>query len=274
MINMKTEAIKLTNIRTDAGTQSRFIINDDVVTEYAERMLEGDKFPPVVLFHDGSEYYLADGFHRVLAAQHNGFKDILAEVHKGGWLDALKYSLGANRANGLRRTNADKRHCVELALKEFGKMSDRAIADVCGVSYTFVSERRKELEQVTTVVTSQTRTGKDGKEYPAHKPEPAEPTLNPTVSTNGPATPPKETYSRGMQYAKMAISELKKIHPKDVELERALDAVVAYALQASNPKRPCYTRLFRAWRNAPEKDREKFAQYWRVELSEFLGKGT
>ena len=77
------------------------------------------------------------------------------------------YSLGANQSNGLRRTNADKRHAVELALKEFPKLSDRAIAEMCGVSQPFVSEFRP---KVITVITSETHTGKDGKEYPARRP--------------------------------------------------------------------------------------------------------
>ena len=82
-------------------------------------------------------------------------------MRKGTRLDALKFSLGANQANGLRRTNADKRHCVELALKEFPKLSDRAIAGMCGVSHPFVSEMRP--KQLVTV-TSSPREGLDGKE--------------------------------------------------------------------------------------------------------------
>ena len=56
---------------------------------------------------------------------------------------------------------------MEIALKEFAVMSDRAIADMCGVTHPYVSEIRK--EQVVTVTTSTTRTGKDGKSYPATK---------------------------------------------------------------------------------------------------------
>src|SRR4051812_10700182 len=113
---MNGTPLKLELIRTDAGTQSRVCLTDDVVAEYAERMIEGEQFPPVVVFHDGSDFILSDGFHRVMAAIRNQFKDILADVRKGTKLDALKYALGANRANGLRRTNADKRRCVVLAL--------------------------------------------------------------------------------------------------------------------------------------------------------------
>lgn len=159
---MNAQSLKLAEIVTDAGTQTRCCITEDVVAEYAERWLEGDKFPPVIVFHDGTAYYLADGFHRVLAAQRNGFKDILAEVHKGTVKDALKYALGANQANGLRRTVRDKNRCVWLALDSFSNLSDRQIADMCGVSNTFVGNVRKEHSQLSTVDSSK-RTGADGK---------------------------------------------------------------------------------------------------------------
>jgi len=67
--------------------------------------------------------------------------------------------------NGLRRSHADKRRCVENALKEFGGLSSRAIAGLCGVSNDFVSRNR--LEQVSFNDTSPQVTGSDGKSYPA-----------------------------------------------------------------------------------------------------------
>lgn len=52
-------------------------------------------------------------------------------------------------ANGLRRSNADKRRCVEIALKEFEKMSCRAIADLRGVSNHMVDEiRPNDVEKI------------------------------------------------------------------------------------------------------------------------------
>lgn len=61
---------------------------------------------------------------------------------------------------------ADKRRCVEIALREFPKLSSRAIADMCGVSHDFVS-RLREL----SLDDSPTRTSKDGKERPATQPK-------------------------------------------------------------------------------------------------------
>jgi hypothetical protein len=49
--------------------------------------------------------------------------------------------------DGLRRTNEDKRGAVEQALKhpKAGKMSDRAIAEHCGVTHSFVAKVREEV---------------------------------------------------------------------------------------------------------------------------------
>lgn len=58
---------------------------------------------------------------------------------------------------------ADKRPAVEIALREFPKLSSRAIAELCGVSYALVQDAKP---QVTDSVTS-TVTGADGKQYPA-----------------------------------------------------------------------------------------------------------
>ena len=70
--------------------------------------------------------------------------------------------MGQGLAGTLRRTNADKRRAVEIALKEFPKLSSREIAKVCAVSDEFVNKVRP--EELRTVSSSQTRIGADGKE--------------------------------------------------------------------------------------------------------------
>ncbi len=82
----------------------------------------------------------------------------------GGRIDALKAALSANAAHDIRRGNADKRRAVEIALREFPKLSSRMIAELCGVSDPFVGKLRGD---VLTVSNAQTRTTADGREYPA-----------------------------------------------------------------------------------------------------------
>lgn len=150
----------LQRIRLDAGTQTRAHIDEATVTEYAEAMVRGDRFPPVVVFQQNGQIILADGFHRVKAARRAKFKHIAAEVQQGGRTEALRFALGANHKHGLRRTNADKRRAVEMAIAEFVNLSDRLLAEMCGVSQPFVSNLR---DQLITVISSKPRLGKDGK---------------------------------------------------------------------------------------------------------------
>jgi hypothetical protein len=139
-------AVSLANIRIDGGTQPRTSLYEEIVKEYAETLQEGIEFPPVVLFFDGSNYWLADGFHRFHAYSSANRESIPAEIKKGTRRDAVLYSVGANSAHGLRRTNQDKRQAVQTLLEddEWGAWSDREIARQCGVSNDFVSRLRRD----------------------------------------------------------------------------------------------------------------------------------
>lgn len=170
---MTTQSLKLAQIIIDAGTQSRSCITEDVVTDYADRMTRGDEFPAIIVFHDGTDYFLADGFHRLLAAKRIKCLDIKAQVESGAKLDAIRYSIGANVANGLRRTASDKRRAIVMALENFLDLSDRAIADICAVSHTTVAECRREVVSLGQMANTQKRTGKDGRQFKSSHPKPA-----------------------------------------------------------------------------------------------------
>ncbi len=158
-------SLKLDAINTSAGTQIRTEIDQQVVDDYAAAMLDvANKFPPVVVFKTGDEMILADGFHRVMAARQNGFKDILADVRPGGRADALRHALSANAAHGLRRTNQDKRHSVQLALQEWPKLSDRELAKICAVSDHFVGDvQRINCERIAVATGTHRRGWKKAK---------------------------------------------------------------------------------------------------------------
>lgn len=142
----KTVSVKLSNIRLDGGTQQRAEINADIVAEYSEAMKCGHKFPPVTLFFDSAQYWLADGFHRFYACRSAEILDILAEVYEGISRDAVLFSAGANAIHGLRPSNADKRKAVLMLLNdcEWAKWSNKQISRHCHVSDTFVSRLRDE----------------------------------------------------------------------------------------------------------------------------------
>ncbi|MGI8406505.1 MAG: streptomycin biosynthesis regulator, partial [Thermomicrobiales bacterium] len=59
-------------------------MNADIVADYADAMRSGATFPPITVFHDGQTHWLADGFHRVAAAEQAGIITIAADIRQGG----------------------------------------------------------------------------------------------------------------------------------------------------------------------------------------------
>jgi uncharacterized ParB-like nuclease family protein len=163
---MQTTDLTLDNVDIYGGTQTRVETNDDAINSYADEMASGAEFPPITVFYDGSKYWLADGFHRFLAAQRNELESIAAEVHEGSRTDALRYALGANSTNGIYRSNADKRNAVEIALEEWPNMSNSVIAELCRVSGDLVRRNRIAMEKMERITPQESVTGKDGKQYP------------------------------------------------------------------------------------------------------------
>jgi hypothetical protein len=161
---MKIVKIRLDKIKVDGDLQVRDKINEDAVREYAEVIREGGKMPPVTVFFDGKTYHLADGWHRFFAHKQAAFPEIEAEVHDGTRRDAILFALSANDKHGLRRTNADKRRSVLVLLEDFewSEWNNTKIAEVCGVSATFVDKIRKEMNTPTPTTRKVTR---DGVEY-------------------------------------------------------------------------------------------------------------
>ena len=141
-----SQSILIADIR-DGGAQMRVEMKSDVVLEYADEMAVGATFPPVVVYHDGSIFWLADGFHRVAAARKLERETIEAEVREGGERDAILHGIGSNASHGLRRTQADKRQAVERLIRdeEWGKWSNRKIAKAARVDHKTVATYRTEL---------------------------------------------------------------------------------------------------------------------------------
>lgn len=159
-----TQSVEIAKIRMDGGTQPRSKLFEEVVEDYAEDMKQGSTFPPVIIYFDGEEYWLADGFHRVRAKQAIGATEVTAEVCLGTQRDAVLYAVGANAAHGLRRTNADKRRAVKRLLRdyEWQKWSDREIARRCGVDHKTVGNLRKDMYPLDNQ-SGEFRKGADGR---------------------------------------------------------------------------------------------------------------
>lgn len=141
---MRKIELELSKIVIIPEAQSRMQMDSDTIAEYSALMDEGVELPPVIVYHDGESYYLADGFHRYEAANEVGYRTIAADIREGTARDAILFSVGANAKHGLRRTIADKRKAVQTMLndREWSQWSDRKIAEACNVSHTFASKMR------------------------------------------------------------------------------------------------------------------------------------
>jgi hypothetical protein len=183
----ETIQVPLARIPITEDAQTRAKVRNRVVREYAAAMKAqlaegGLRFPPVILFSDGHDYWLADGFHRVRAARLAVLTEIAAEVRPGTQRDALLLGLTANTAHGLPRSNADKRKAVTLLLAdpEWRQWSNREIARRSGVDPRTVNKmRRCASEEVPQMHPRKVRRG--DKIY-----QMTVPSNNPT----GPAAPP------------------------------------------------------------------------------------
>ena len=126
--------LPIESITLDPDLQPRVVLDQGTVIRYVEALKRGDSFPAVVVFHEGTTYRLADGFHRVTAAKNAGMTEIEADVRSGSKKEALLYSVSANEEHGLPRSHADKRKAIMslLADPDLGQYSDREIGRFVG----------------------------------------------------------------------------------------------------------------------------------------------
>jgi hypothetical protein len=183
------QELLIESVQTD-GTQSRAQVNKEHIADLAELIKAGKRLPPITVYSDKQETWLADGYHRLQAHVEAGKRSIKADVKRGSKDDAAWAGCGANQAHGLRRTNADKRKAVQIALKLKPDMSDRAVAEHCGVTNHLVAELRREMgvSQVRHVgELPPDRLGRDGKKYPP--PPPQKPNPQSVVQKQEPQKP-------------------------------------------------------------------------------------
>lgn len=178
-MTLEIDTIPLHSVRIHKDTQSRVSMNEATIAEYAEAITSGTDFPPVVTFFDGKDFWLADGFHRYFAHKEAGAMEIASELREGSQRDAILFSVGANAAHGLRRTNEDKRRAVMTLLNdpEWATWSSEAIAKACAVSPRTVSAMRISANTEIGPVRTVERSGKTYEQNTSNigKAKPAEP---------------------------------------------------------------------------------------------------
>lgn len=139
--------IPISSLRLDGGTQQREHLDEQTIQDYADAMLSGATFPPIVAYSDGVDTWLADGFHRVYAAQRAKLKEIVADVRRGGQREARWASFAANSTHGLPRTRDDVALILRniFADEQWAKTSVREIAEHTGIAKSTVQRHRDSI---------------------------------------------------------------------------------------------------------------------------------
>lgn len=167
------KVVFLEDIDFDHSPMVRSSLRTDVVAEYAAQYEKDKKsMPPLELFtEDNKTYLIADGMHRFQAMLSLKFKACNANCRKGGYESALEAALKSNESHGLRRSQADKRRCVQEAIKQWPKKSNNQIAAECLVDNHTVKAVRDGLESTGEVKIEPVRQARDGREVSAEKPK-------------------------------------------------------------------------------------------------------
>lgn len=241
------DSIALADIVIDGGTQPRGGLSIETVADYQAAMEEGAKFPPLTIYFDGVNHWLADGFHRYHACRQIGLLKVTADIRTGTVRDAILYAVGANTSHGLRRSNADKRRAVHLLLKddEWRRWSDRSIAAKCGVGHQLVSALRAQLDESSSSrnghAALEATVGRDGKTRKRKRrdntksiPRPA-PIDDEDVGENGGEAPTNGRTPVGVLRGHEALNSLTRIPKNDGQRERGLQIVTDWIDRNGEP---------------------------------------
>jgi len=184
------KVLNLGAIVLDPKLQSRTETNEQTIEDYADAIKLGDEFPPLLIYFDGTHYWLVDGYHRYHAHKKAGKAGVTCEVVNDTFTNAVLKAASVNCKHGMRRTNADKRKAVMTLLDDFEwqRWSNIEIAEHCGVSQAFVSNLRTESGKTSATVKYKTSTGKVMEKKKAPGRAPKEPELKEPAKQEQPKT--------------------------------------------------------------------------------------
>jgi hypothetical protein len=154
------DLLPITSISMNGGTQARADLDKETITRYAESMRDGAVFQLIIVYYDGTDHWLADGFHRVQAALLIDLTHIRAEVRSGTKRDAVLYALGANDTHGLARSRDDMQRSILRMLNdaEWGTWGDREIARHVHCSDKTIAAARARLSAEIPQIATESRT--------------------------------------------------------------------------------------------------------------------
>ena len=176
-------SLKLDLLVLDPTLQSRAGgLDPDHVEDLAEAVRNQQRLPRVRVRKVPEQGHLVvDGFHTVEAYRIVGRTHVPCIISPGVWGDAVLDAASANQQHlGLKRTNADKRHAVHMALLVVPHWSDNRVAGHVGVSDKTVAEERSRLESTSEIPKLTAREGIDGKTRSQSQDAPKTPARTPS----------------------------------------------------------------------------------------------
>jgi hypothetical protein len=154
----KQEVVRLESLLP--GDSPRLEGEDPV---HVERLVGAEADLPPVLVHRPT-MRVVDGTHRILAAQLRGDSTISVEYFDGTAFEAFVQSVRANVRHGLPLTKQDREVAAARILEAQPQWSDRAVAEVTGLSAPTVAEIR--TRATDSSCQSHRRIGRDGRVRP------------------------------------------------------------------------------------------------------------
>jgi hypothetical protein len=150
---MEEKAVAIAELVLDIGCQPRAGLDSEAVEDYRQIYEADGKLPPVDAILVDGNLVVIDGFHRVAGAAKADHSFIRVKVVEEADLGRARWlAAAANQGHGVRRTNADKRAAVKLALQsDIGQEQTlRVIAEHVGVHHSTVADIKAGLSDSDT----------------------------------------------------------------------------------------------------------------------------
>ncbi len=160
-VTYTVHTVAIDTVVVDADLQMRVETPTDTIHEYVEAMKADAVFPPLECADVDGAWLLYDGFIRLAAYKRRHATEITVRVRVAESRDdVVLWAVQANSHQGLKRTNADKKHSVLVLLStaKYGNMTNEQAGNEAGVSKEMVRKYRIVDEDKATVALSPTKT--------------------------------------------------------------------------------------------------------------------
>jgi hypothetical protein len=190
--------------------------------------------PPILV--NRSTMQVIDGMHRLRAAQLRGEQEIEARFFEGDVAGAFVLAVQANVRHGWPLCMADRKAAADRIIGLYPAWSDRAIAEIAGVSASTVGARRRRLGVQTGQLDA--KVGRDGRVRPV---DPAE---RKAIAERLLADKPGISLREAARQARLSPETVRRLR---IGIDAAGEATPAEpsaaesSLEASPPRRPVVT---------------------------------